>query len=50
VALQKQYKFGALPTIIFLDKAGHEIKPLRIVGRLSVADFQKRLQAAQAAG
>ncbi len=49
VALQKQYGFGALPTVIFLDKAGHEIKPLRITGRLSVADFQKRLQTAQAA-
>ncbi len=50
VALQKQYGFEALPTIIFLDKAGREIKPLRITGRLSVADFQKRLQAAQAPG
>jgi len=49
VALQKQYGFGALPTVIFLDKAGHEIKPLRITGRLGIADFQKRLQAAQAA-
>jgi len=49
-ALQKQYGFEALPTIIFLDKAGHEIKSLRITGRLSVADFQKRMQAAQASG
>ena len=50
MTLQKQYGFGALPTIIFLDKAGREIKPLRITGRLSVADFQKRMQAVQAAG
>ncbi len=48
--LQKQYGFEALPTIIFLDKAGHEMKSLRITGRLSVADFQKRMQAALAAG
>lgn len=50
VALQKQYGFGALPTIIFLDKAGHEIKPLRITGRLGVAEFQRRMKAALAAG
>ena len=46
LALQKQYGFAALPTIVFLDKTGHELKPLRITGRLPVADFQKRMQAA----
>ena len=46
MALQKQYGFGALPTIVFLDKTGHEIRPLRITGRLPVADFQKRMQQA----
>lgn len=46
VALQKRYGFVALPTIIFLDKSGHELRPLRITGRLPVADFQKRLLTA----
>ncbi|BDI28599.1 thiol:disulfide interchange protein [Capsulimonas corticalis] len=46
VALQKQYGFGSLPTIVFLDSSGKEIKNLRITGRLSVAEFQKRMQAA----
>ncbi len=50
-ALEKQYGFGSLPTIIFLDpKTGQEIKPLRITGRLSVADFQKKMAAAEGAG
>lgn len=47
-ALEKQYGFGSLPTIIFLDpKTGQEIKPLRITGRLSVAEFQKKMAAAE---
>ncbi len=47
-ALEKQYGFGSLPTVIFLDpKTGQEIKSLRITGRLSVADFQKKMAAAQ---
>ena len=48
VALQKQYGFGSLPTIVMLAPGGQEIKPLRITGRLSVADFQKRLSQATA--
>ena len=47
-ALEKQYGFGSLPTIVFLDKTGAEIKSLRITGRLPVADFQKRMAAAAA--
>ncbi len=44
--LEKQYGFGSLPTIIFLDpKTGREIKPLRITGRLSVGEFQKKMAA-----
>ncbi|MEO7715585.1 MAG: thioredoxin family protein [Capsulimonas sp.] len=46
VALQKQYGFASLPTIVFLDPSGKEIKSLRITGRLSVAEFQKRMQTA----
>ncbi len=47
-ALEKQYGFGSLPTVIFLDpKTGQEIKPLRITGRLSVAEFQKKMAEAQ---
>ena len=47
-ALEKQYGFGSLPTVIFLDrKTGQEMRPLRITGRLSVADFQKKMAAAQ---
>ncbi len=42
-ALEKQYGFGSLPTIVVLRPDGTEIKSLRITGRLSVADFQKRL-------
>ena len=46
--LEKQYGFGSLPTVIFLDpKTGQEIKSLRITGRLSVAEFQKKMVAAQ---
>jgi thiol:disulfide interchange protein len=46
-ALEKQYKFVSLPTVIFLDpQTGQEIKPLRITGRLSVADFQKKMRLA----
>ena len=48
VALEKQYGFGSLPTVVILKPDGTEIKSLRITGRLSVADFQKRLQEAQA--
>ncbi len=47
VALQKRYGFGELPTIIFLDKTGREIKPLRITGRLPVSEFQRRMALAQ---
>ena len=43
-ALEKQYGFGRLPTIVILRSDGTEIKPLRITGRLSVADFQHRLR------
>lgn len=43
VALQKQFGFGALPTIVLIGKNGTENKALRITGRLSVADFNKRL-------
>ena len=48
VVLEKQYGFGSLPTVIFLDpKTGQEMKSLRITGRLSVAEFQKKMAAAQ---
>ena len=50
-ALEKQYGFGSLPTVIFLDpKTGQEIKPLRITGRLSVAEFQKKMAAVRNSG
>ena len=42
-ALEKQYNFGSLPTIVILRPDGTEIKSLRITGRLSVAEFQKRI-------
>ena len=47
VALQKQYGFGSLPTIVILDPSGKEIKPLRITGRLGVQEFQRLLQQAK---
>ena len=47
VALEKQYGFGSLPTIVILDPSGKEIKPLRITGRLDVQEFQRRLRLAQ---
>lgn len=47
-ALEKQYGFGSLPTIVVLRPDGTEIKSLRITGRLSVAEFQKRLAEAAA--
>jgi len=47
VALEKQYGFGSLPTIVILDPSGKEIKPLRITGRLDVQEFQRRLQQAK---
>jgi len=47
VALQKQYGFGSLPTIILLDSSGDEIRNLRITGRISVAEFQERMRLAQ---
>lgn len=47
VALQKQYGFGSLPTIVILNPSGKEIKPLRITGRLDVQEFQRRLRLAQ---
>jgi thiol:disulfide interchange protein len=49
-ALEKQYGFGSLPTIVILRPDGTEIKSLRITGRLSVAEFQKRLEEAQETG
>ncbi len=48
MALQKQYGFGSLPTIVFLNSHGQEIRPLRITGRLPLADFQNRLKQAGA--
>ena len=45
-ALQKQYGFGSLPTVVFLDPLGQELRPLRITGRLSVADFVERMKKA----
>lgn len=45
VALQKKYGFGALPTIVLLDKDGREVKTQRITGKVSVAEFLKRLEA-----
>jgi len=47
-ALEKQYGFGSLPTVVILDPADREIKSLRITGRLPVADFQRRLAQAKA--
>ena len=47
-ALEKQYGFGSLPTIVILRPDGTEIKSLRITGRLSVAEFQKKMAEAQA--
>ena len=47
VAVEKQYGFGSLPTIVILDPSGKEIKPLRITGRLGVEEFQRRLRLAQ---
>ena len=47
VALEKQYGFGSLPTIVILDPSGKEIKPLRITGRLGVQEFLGRLQEAK---
>lgn len=42
-ALQKEFDFTALPTIVLLDPNGKENKELRITGRLSVDEFNKRL-------
>jgi len=50
VALQKQYGFGSLPTVVLLDASGQEIKPLRITGRLPISDFQGRLAKARMNG
>jgi len=47
VALEKQYGFGSLPTIVILDPSGREIKPLRVTGRLDVQEFGRRLRLAQ---
>ena len=47
VAVEKQYGFGSLPTIVILDPSGREIKPLRVTGRLDVQEFQRRLRRAQ---
>lgn len=47
VALQKQYGFGSLPTIVILAPSGKEIKPLRITGRLDVPEFERRLGLAK---
>ncbi len=47
VALEKQYGFSSLPTVAVLRPDGTEIKSLRITGRLSVAEFQTRMAAAQ---
>ncbi len=47
-ALEKQYGFGSLPTIVVLRPDGTEIKALRITGRLSVTEFQKKMAEAQA--
>ena len=43
VALQKQYGFNSLPTIVILDAYGQERRSLRITGRLDIADFQHRM-------
>ena len=48
VALQKQYGFDALPTVIFLGTDGKERRGLRVTGLLSAADFQHRMAQALA--
>ena len=46
VALQKQYGFGSLPTVVTLNSRGQELRGLRITGRLPISDFQNRIRQA----
>ena len=43
-AIIDQYNVIGLPTVVFLDRAGHEIKEARVEGAGSVKEFEKSLQ------
>jgi len=44
--LRKQFNVGGVPTFIFLDTQGNEVKDARVVGFLGAKDFLERIQRA----
>ncbi|TFG98165.1 MAG: thiol:disulfide interchange protein, partial [Calditrichales bacterium] len=46
-ALRTKFEIKGVPTIIFLDKQGVELKSLRLVGFEEAEEFLKRLQQAR---
>lgn len=43
--LAKRYNVQGLPTIIFIDSRGKEIKNLRVIGDISAKDFLSRMES-----
>ncbi len=42
-ALRQQYEIAGVPTIVFLDPSGNEVRNARVVGFLRPADFMRRV-------
>ncbi len=43
-ALRKEFAIAGVPTIVFLDRSGNEVKSSRVVGYLPPQEFLQRLQ------
>ncbi|HLR32256.1 MAG TPA: hypothetical protein VK074_07190, partial [Fodinibius sp.] len=47
--LRRQYDIAGVPTIMFLDSKGSEVKNARVVGFLNAEGFLKRVQEVKGA-
>jgi thiol:disulfide interchange protein DsbD len=48
--LRRQFNVGGVPTIVFLDAQGNEVKEARVVGFLGAKDFLQQISRAQPSG
>ncbi|MCE5197807.1 MAG: cytochrome c biogenesis protein CcdA [Armatimonadota bacterium] len=47
IAAGKRYQVNGYPTVIFIDKSGHEIRSLRIAGLVNSKEMIRRIKAVQ---
>jgi thiol:disulfide interchange protein DsbD len=43
-SLRKEFAIAGVPTIVFLDRQGNEVKSSRVVGYLPPKEFLERIQ------